>query len=64
MELRWIELSEHVSQVSSYALHSREEEILPEMNSVRKSFASLLIGKFIYVFGGNSATGCTNACER
>lgn len=48
----------------AYDLDSREEEILPEMNSARKRFSSLLFGKYIYVFGGVNSSRCMNECER
>lgn len=55
---------ENYSQVSAFDLNSGEEELLPEMNSVRRCFTSILFGKFIYVFGGWNGTEIMNKCER
>lgn len=52
------------SQMSAYDLDSREEQILPEMNFARRLHASIVVGKYIYVFGGRNISGCTNECER
>lgn len=55
METRDISL-ENYSQVSVFDLDSGEEELLPEMNSIRRCFTSILLGKCIYVFGGWNGT--------
>lgn len=41
-----------VLQVSRFDVITGEEEILPEMNEARENFTSILVGKYIYVFGG------------
>lgn len=51
-------------QVSAYDLSSCEEKVVPEMNQARCRFASTSFGKFIYVFGGLDAFGCSKSCER
>lgn len=50
--------------MSVYDLNTGEEECLPEMNFARYSFASILFGKFIYVFGGCAGSSYINSCER
>lgn len=40
--------------MSRFDLTSGKEEILPEMHVPRASFVSILLGKYIYVFGGMS----------
>lgn len=65
--------------MSRFDLTSGREEVLPEMNEPRVYFTSILLGKFIYVFGGMGASakpgvtadsnkrhrhGDLNSCER
>lgn len=38
--------------MSRFDLITGEEEILPNMNGARDGFTSILVGKYIYVFGG------------
>lgn len=63
-------------QMSSYDLNSGKREVLPEMKYARRQFCPILVGKYIYVFGGYGAydaLGCEiniysystlNLCER
>lgn len=37
---------------------------LPGMNVARSDFASIVVGKHIYVFGGSGVDGPLNSCER
>lgn len=50
--------------MSSYDLNSGDESILPEMNTAREGFTTLVLGKYIYVFGGNNGDGTISSCER
>lgn len=63
-ELKSSYLSMNNYSHNAYDLDSREEEILPEMCFARRSHASIVVGKYIYVFGGMGASGCINECER
>lgn len=55
-------------QVSAYDLSSGKGEMLPEMKFARAYFASVVLGKYIYVFGGFIDVGESpkylNSCER
>lgn len=52
------------AQVLSYDLSSGKEEEMPDMNIPRMDFVSILVGKYIYVFGGRNQTGPMSSCER
>lgn len=41
-------------QMVSYDLNTGTEERLPRMIYPRENFTTILVGKFIYVFGGRS----------
>lgn len=51
-------------QVYSFDLSSGKETVLPEMNVARANFTSILVGNYIYVFGGRIESGALRACER
>lgn len=52
--------------MSAYDLDSGEEETMPEMSVGRQGCVSILLGKYIYVFGGMGVIGSgpLNTCER
>lgn len=48
-----------------FDLNSGEEKVLPDMSSARVMLTAILVGKFIYVFGGyNDVLELMTSCER
>lgn len=52
------------SQGFALNMNSGGEAYFPEMITARADFASVIFGRYIYVFGGRDESGPMNACER
>lgn len=54
------------AQVSSFdvGLGSGIGEVLPEMRVARALHTSTVLGKYVYVFGGQGESGVLTSCER
>lgn len=54
-----------LAQVGRFDLITGGEENLPEMFYAREDFPSIVLGKYLYVFGGfGSSRTVLNSCER
>lgn len=55
---------ENPEQMFSYDLDSWTKVKLPEMKIARANFTTILVGKYIYVFGGLAESKALKSCER